>query len=197
MPETRVAFADANWLFGRYDETRASAMVKTWASRGPSTLIVSGPVLAECRCNFWRAGDRALALESDLRPAAPGLWLHLGGPHGDVEGLVAALRAALQRWHSGCPAPPGGETLWLPLVSFVWLGQRLPRGGNRARPESIPGVERAGPGDPAPITPVSPGAAIGRNRDPGFFSMTAGLAPFRRRRSRRATAPPRHGQHLG
>jgi len=34
---------------------------------GPSTLVVSQPVLAECWCNFWRAGDRALALDPDLR----------------------------------------------------------------------------------------------------------------------------------
>lgn len=67
MPETRIAFADANWLFALYYETRVSAQVRKWAATGPSTLIVSGPVLAECRCNFWRAGDRALALESDLR----------------------------------------------------------------------------------------------------------------------------------
>ena len=67
MPQTRIAFADANWLFALYYETRASAMVREWASLGRSTLIVSGPVIAECRCNFWRAGDRALALESDLR----------------------------------------------------------------------------------------------------------------------------------
>src|SRR5688572_4834941 len=67
MPQTRVAFADSNWLFALYYETRASAQVRRWAATGPSTLIVSGPVLAECRCNFWRAGDRALALESDLQ----------------------------------------------------------------------------------------------------------------------------------
>jgi hypothetical protein len=67
MPETRIAFADANWLFALYYETRASAMVRAWAATGPSTLIVSGLVLAECRRNFWRAGDRALAFESDLR----------------------------------------------------------------------------------------------------------------------------------
>jgi hypothetical protein len=67
MPETRIAFADANWLFALYYETRASALVKKWAASGPSTIIVSGLVMAECRCNFWRAGDRALALESDLR----------------------------------------------------------------------------------------------------------------------------------
>ena len=67
MPETRIAFADANWLFALYYETKASDMVRKWAAIGPSTLIVSGPVVAECRCNFWRAGNRALALESDLR----------------------------------------------------------------------------------------------------------------------------------
>src|SRR5215471_5780458 len=67
MPETRIAFADSNWLFALYYETRASADVRKWADAAPSTLIVSGPVLAECRCNFWRAGNRALALESDVR----------------------------------------------------------------------------------------------------------------------------------
>jgi hypothetical protein len=67
MPETRIAFADANWLFALYYETRVSAVVRQWAEKGSSTLVVSQPVLAECRCNFWRAGDRVLALESDLR----------------------------------------------------------------------------------------------------------------------------------
>jgi hypothetical protein len=67
VPETRIAFADTNWLFALYYETRASALVRKWAAVAPSTLVVSGPVLAESRCNFWRAGDRALALESDLR----------------------------------------------------------------------------------------------------------------------------------
>jgi hypothetical protein len=66
MPQTRIAFADSNWLFALYYETRASKDVRKWAST-PSTLVVSGPVLAECYCNFWRAGDRARALESDLR----------------------------------------------------------------------------------------------------------------------------------
>lgn len=66
MPETRVAFADANWLFALYYETRASALVRKWAATGPSTLVVSQAVLAECHCNFWRAGDRALALDADL-----------------------------------------------------------------------------------------------------------------------------------
>jgi hypothetical protein len=67
MPETRIAFADTNWLFALYYETRVSDMVRRWADIGPSTLVVSSMILAECRCNFWRAGDRALALESDLR----------------------------------------------------------------------------------------------------------------------------------
>src|SRR5260370_41826345 len=66
MPQTRIAFADSNWLFALYYETRASEQVRKWAARGPSTLIVSGSGLAECQCNFWRAGDRALALEADL-----------------------------------------------------------------------------------------------------------------------------------
>jgi hypothetical protein len=67
VSETRIAFADANWLFALYYETRASSLVRKWAGSGPSTLIVSGPVITECRCSFWRAGDRAIALESDLR----------------------------------------------------------------------------------------------------------------------------------
>ncbi len=67
MPETRIAFADANWLFALYYETRVSAQVRKWAAMGPSTVVVSQPVLAECWSNFWRAGDRALALDSDLR----------------------------------------------------------------------------------------------------------------------------------
>jgi len=66
VPKTRIAFADAKWLFALYYETRASALVRKWAAVAPSTLVVSGPVLAECRCNFWRAGDRAQALYSDL-----------------------------------------------------------------------------------------------------------------------------------
>lgn len=67
MSETRIAFADANWLFALYYETRASEQVRKWAGNGLSTIIISAPVLAECRCNFWRAGDRISALESDLR----------------------------------------------------------------------------------------------------------------------------------
>jgi hypothetical protein len=66
MPETRIAFADANWLFALYYETKASQFVREWAARGRSTLIVSGPVITECQCSFWRAGNRALDLDADL-----------------------------------------------------------------------------------------------------------------------------------
>jgi hypothetical protein len=66
MPETRIAFADTNWLFSLYYQTRDRPKVGAWAGKGPSTLVVSVAVLAECRCNFWRAGDRLSALESDL-----------------------------------------------------------------------------------------------------------------------------------
>lgn len=37
-----------------------------WAGKGNSTLVLSVAVLAECRCNFWRAGNRLPMLESDL-----------------------------------------------------------------------------------------------------------------------------------
>lgn len=67
MPETRIALAGASWLFALCYDTRVSAQVRQWAAKGPSTLVVSQPVLAECRCNLWRAGDRVLALDSDLR----------------------------------------------------------------------------------------------------------------------------------
>jgi predicted nucleic acid-binding protein len=66
MPATRVAFADTNWLFSLYYETRDSHWVRQWAAR-PSTIVLSGMVVAECRCTFWRAGDRIEALESDIR----------------------------------------------------------------------------------------------------------------------------------
>jgi hypothetical protein len=66
MPQARVAFADTNWLFSLYYQTQDSPKVTAWAEKGPSTLVVSVAVLAECRCTFWRAGDRFKALESDL-----------------------------------------------------------------------------------------------------------------------------------
>ena len=67
MPQTRVAFADANWLFSLYYQTQDRPTITAWAEKGPSTLVVSSAVLAECRCNFWRAGDRLKALESDVQ----------------------------------------------------------------------------------------------------------------------------------
>ncbi len=66
MPATRIAFADSNWLFSLYYETRDSHRIRDWAGE-PSTIILSGPVLAECRCAFWRAGNRIEALETDMR----------------------------------------------------------------------------------------------------------------------------------
>jgi hypothetical protein len=68
MPETRIAFADTNWLFSTYYQTRDRKEVLEWSSRsGAQTTVISEAVIAECRCNFWRAGDRMGALESDLR----------------------------------------------------------------------------------------------------------------------------------
>ncbi|HEY1718898.1 MAG TPA: PIN domain-containing protein [Verrucomicrobiae bacterium] len=68
MHETRVAFADTNWLFSTYYNTRDHAAVQRWRKmEQPHTLVVSEAVLAECRCNFRRVGDRLGALESDVR----------------------------------------------------------------------------------------------------------------------------------
>ncbi len=66
MPQTRIAFTDANWLFSLYYQTQDRPSIEAWAAIGTSTLIVSVAVLAECRCNFWRAGDRLKMLEADL-----------------------------------------------------------------------------------------------------------------------------------
>ncbi|MFN3409255.1 MAG: PIN domain-containing protein [Limisphaerales bacterium] len=67
MPDSRIAFADTNWLVSTYHRTRDSAVIAAWNARGPATLVVSGPLLAEVRCAFWRLGNRWSALESDLR----------------------------------------------------------------------------------------------------------------------------------
>jgi len=96
MPETRVAFADANWLFALYYETRVSKDVRRWASIGPSTIIVSQPVLAECWCNFWRAGDRARALDSDLRARR---FIDCGFT---FEEMAVASRSLFQRYAPKC-----------------------------------------------------------------------------------------------
>lgn len=66
MPAPRIAFADTNWLYASYYETPDTPRVMEWAAQ-PSTLVISTAVLAECRCNFWRGGDRLPLLESDLR----------------------------------------------------------------------------------------------------------------------------------
>jgi predicted nucleic acid-binding protein len=96
MPETRIAFADANWLFALYYETRVSAQVRQWAAKGPSTLVVSQPVLAECWRSFWRAGDRALALASDLRARR---FIDCGYT---FEDLAESSRALFQRFAPRC-----------------------------------------------------------------------------------------------
>src|SRR5438552_3929256 len=67
MPQSRIAFADTNWLFSLYYKTQDRPAITAWAEKGTSTLVISVAVLAECRCNFWRAGDRLKALESDLQ----------------------------------------------------------------------------------------------------------------------------------
>ena len=66
MPQARIAFVDTNWLFSIYYQTRDRPAIEAWARQGPSTLVLSVAVLAECRCNFWRAGHRLSLLESDL-----------------------------------------------------------------------------------------------------------------------------------
>ena len=66
MPQTRIAFADANWLVAAFHVSRESHWVEEWVEMGPSTLVVSGPVLAEAQCNFWRIGNRWPALVSDV-----------------------------------------------------------------------------------------------------------------------------------
>jgi predicted nucleic acid-binding protein len=66
MPQARIAFADTNWLFSMYYQTRDRPAIELWARNGPSTVVISVAVVAECRCNFWRAGDCLRLLESDL-----------------------------------------------------------------------------------------------------------------------------------
>lgn len=51
-----------------YHESRHSAEVRRWDAQNPdSMLVVSEAVTTEARCNLWRLGDRAGALDSDLR----------------------------------------------------------------------------------------------------------------------------------
>jgi predicted nucleic acid-binding protein len=92
MPQTRIAFADTNWLFSLYYRTQDSRAISAWAEKGSSTLVVSAAVLAECRCNFWRAGDRLAAFETDL---AGRLYLDCGYT---FEELVYMARDLFRRY---------------------------------------------------------------------------------------------------
>jgi hypothetical protein len=88
MPAPRIAFADSNWIVATYHQTRDTARVQSWAARGPSTIIVSGPVLAECQCNFWRLGDQWPSLASDVRL---GRWVDCGQTFETLLGLAGDL----------------------------------------------------------------------------------------------------------
>ena len=96
MPATRIAFADSNWLVATYHQTRDTIRVQDWAARGSSTIIVSGPLLAECQCNFWRLGDRWPSLASDVRA---GRWIDCGQT---FETLVSLAGDLFRRYASRC-----------------------------------------------------------------------------------------------
>ena len=96
MPPPRIAFADANWLIATYYQTRDTVRAQEWAARGPSTVIVSAAVLAECQCNFWRLGDRWMALASDVRA---GRWIDCGQP---FETLVMLASDLFRRFAPRC-----------------------------------------------------------------------------------------------
>ncbi len=96
MPPPRIAFADSNWLIATYYQTRDTATVQGWAERGPSTIIVSAAVLAECECNFWRLGDRWPSLASDLRS---GRWVDCAQP---FEALVNLAGELFRRYAPRC-----------------------------------------------------------------------------------------------
>ncbi len=92
MPQTRIAFADTNWLFSLYYQTQDRPAVEAWARKGPSTLVISVAVLAECRCNFWRAGNRLHLLESDI---AARVYLNCGYTFDE---MVAMSRELFRRF---------------------------------------------------------------------------------------------------
>lgn len=98
MPDSRIAFADTNWLVSTYHETRNSAAVREWARRGPSTIIISVAVMAECQCNFWRLGDQWAALQHD---AQSGLWIDCGQT---FEALVGLAEDMFRRYAARCNA---------------------------------------------------------------------------------------------
>jgi predicted nucleic acid-binding protein len=66
MPESRIAFADANWLVAAYHASKHDAVINAWGEH-PSTLIVTDAVLAEAHCAFWRLGNRAEALAAAVK----------------------------------------------------------------------------------------------------------------------------------
>ena len=88
MPAPRIAFADTNWIVAAYHRTRDTGRVQEWAEEGPSTIIISSAVLAECQCNFWRLGDRWPVLASDVRG---GRWIDCGQPFEALVGLASDL----------------------------------------------------------------------------------------------------------
>lgn len=96
MPQTRIAFADANWLVAAYHVCRESHSVEDWVRMGPSTLIVSAPVLAEAQCNFWRIGNRWPALAADIRM---GKYVSCGQT---FESLVVLAAALFQKFAPRC-----------------------------------------------------------------------------------------------
>jgi predicted nucleic acid-binding protein len=96
MPETRIAFADTNWLISTYHETRDSSVVREWARRGPSTLIVSVAVLAECQSIFWRIGNQWTSLENDV---PKGLWIDCGQT---FEALINLASDLFPRYAARC-----------------------------------------------------------------------------------------------
>lgn len=66
MPDSRIAFADANWLVASYHASKRDLHLNIWAEHH-STLIVTGVVLAEAQCALWRLGDRAGALAAAVQ----------------------------------------------------------------------------------------------------------------------------------
>ena len=126
MPQTRIAFADTNWLFSLYYQTRDRPAIAAWAEKGTATIVVSAAVLAECRCNFWRAGDRLMALDSDSESAAlSGLWLYIRGDGVHGWRSISQVCATLERRHFGNAAYCGGAAVRLSMVSQFRFRQRL------------------------------------------------------------------------
>jgi hypothetical protein len=61
-------------------------MVREWAAKGRSTVVLSAAVLAECECNFWRMGNQWPMLERDARQ---GIWIDCGQT---FESMVETLK---------------------------------------------------------------------------------------------------------